>query len=88
MSRVGFWYTGGMKLTGSDCECSPCGKVFGSLKLFDAHQNRQYNPWQLSCTEPEALGLVQTSKGTWVTPERLQDCVRLSEGMAEVRAAR
>jgi hypothetical protein len=64
--------------------CSLCGHTFGTLALFDAHQQRPQG-WAgpVQCTAPEAMGLVPDDTGTWQTPEGLQrhaaDRARLAE---------
>jgi hypothetical protein len=65
----------------SVCECAACGRVFGTLELFDAHQRwDRSGTWKLTCVLPP--GLVQDSRGTWQTPEglamRVQAAARLA----------
>jgi hypothetical protein len=64
--------------------CAPCGQVFGSLELFDAHQRwNRTGEWQLTCA---ALpGLVRDDRGTWRTPEGLR---AHQEQVARLAAAR
>lgn len=52
----------------SACECGSCGRVFGTMELFDAHQHwDRAGEWTLTCVLPP--GLVQDARGTWQTPE-------------------
>lgn len=59
-------------------ECGKCHETFGTLGLFDRHQDCKY--WRegalkwlasVSCIRPEALGMVRDAKGWWQTPQGL-----------------
>lgn len=52
--------------------CAPCGENFGTLTLFDRHQDVDYGRVRpVVCIRPEALGMVRDARGTWQTPEGL-----------------
>jgi hypothetical protein len=65
------------------CHCHACHVTFGTLTLFDAHQDWTAGWASLSCRSPLTLGLVADHNGTWQTPEglraRTQAGVRLNE---------
>lgn len=71
--------------------CAMCKAVFGALTWFDKHQHWTYPQnalGRLLCTEPEALGLVQTAKGVWVTPEARKSRAACSERLKVSRQER
>lgn len=76
------WYPGSMmKLAMNSgqaaCGCARCGVTFASLSLFDRHQS--WDGPELDCQGPEALGLVEGTNHTWMTPgaaERIKDLPR------------
>lgn len=52
------------------CECAVCGRVFGTMRLFDAHQEwDRSGEWVLTCVVPP--GAVRDAWGTWQTPKGL-----------------
>jgi hypothetical protein len=52
--------------------CGRCEESFGTLTLFDKHQDVDYDRLQpVSCIRPETLGMVRDALGTWQTPEGL-----------------
>lgn len=73
----------------SDWGCAACGQTFGTLTMFDAHQDVDYNRRPaVACSHPEALGLVRDTWGTWQTPEGLKSRTRRAERLPVVRRAR
>jgi hypothetical protein len=54
------------------CHCHVCHQTFGTLSLFDAHQDWAEGWAALSCRRAQDLGLVQDHNGTWQTPQGLQ----------------
>jgi hypothetical protein len=56
----------------TSCHCHACHQTFGTLTLFDAHQDWSAGWAALSCRSPQDLGLVQDHNGTWQTPQGLQ----------------
>ena len=54
------------------CHCGACHRTFGTLTLFDAHQEWSEGWADLTCMDPEGLGMVQDHRGTWQTPQGLQ----------------
>jgi hypothetical protein len=70
----------------TSCHCHGCHQTFGTLTLFDAHQNWAAGWASLSCRSPQDLGLVADHNGTWHTPEglraRTQRGIRLNERWA------
>lgn len=71
--------------------CAKCREDFGSLTLFDQHQNvgygRKASP-VVMCHAPQALGLVQDQGGTWYTPEGLNAAHSLRDRLASARSRR
>jgi hypothetical protein len=67
--------------------CSPCGETFGTLTLFDGHQDvdRKRRP-VVRCADPRDLGLVQDGHGVWQTPEGLAARERATERLRRNRA--
>jgi hypothetical protein len=65
------------------CHCHTCHQSFGTLTLFDAHQDWAAGWASLSCRSPQDLSLVRDHNGTWQTPEglraRSQRAVRLNQ---------
>jgi hypothetical protein len=61
-----------MPYASTACHCHTCHQTFGTLSLFDAHQDWAAGWASLSCRPPVALGLVQDHNGTWQTPQGLQ----------------
>lgn len=63
------------------CHCHGCHQTFGTLTLFDAHQDWAEGWAALTCRSPGELGLVLDHHGTWQTPQglhrRQQDRLRL-----------
>lgn len=54
----------------TDCHCGLCHQTFAGLAYFDMHQDVKYGRRPpVICIPPELLGLVQTWKGVWATPE-------------------
>ena len=70
------------------CHCAACHQTFGSLEMFDAHQDWA-DGWDapVVCTSAEGLGLVRDHKGTWQTPEGLRARQAWAERLAERRRA-
>ena len=60
--------------------CSVCHQAFADLGMFDKHQDVDYgrSP-RIICANPQSLGLVQASNGTWTTPEGALSISRASE---------
>jgi hypothetical protein len=70
---------------GTEHLCGSCGQCFGSLRLFDAHQDVDYRRTPpVRCRDPRELRvnaesipvaegdpLVQDDRGTWQTPAGL-----------------
>jgi hypothetical protein len=56
---------------GRACHCAACHHTFGSLRLFDAHHDVDYQrPGNaIRCRSPWTLGLARDPWGTWRTPE-------------------
>ena len=55
------------------CHCHVCHQTFGTLTLFDAHQDWAEGWASLSCRRGgQDLGLVLDHNGTWQTPQGLQ----------------
>lgn len=68
------------------CHCGACHQTFSGLTLFDSHQAVAYEPPSgVSCKEPEAMGLVRDTSGTWRTPEAAKS---LLARMEKLRAGR
>lgn len=70
------------------CHCAACHETFGTLTLFDAHHDVDYNrdPAVL-CREPGVLGMVQAENLIWWTPEALSALTERVGKMAEARRA-
>lgn len=52
--------------------CPACHETFSSTRLFDRHQDVDYDRRPVViCKEPESVGLVLDTWGTWRTPENL-----------------
>ena len=67
------------------CTCAPCGRTFGTVELFDAHQHwDRAGEWTLTCVLPP--GLVQDARGTWRTPEGLAAWVQTTARLADFRS--
>lgn len=47
------------------CCCASCGRFFGGVGGFDAHQRLGKNG-ALRCLDPETIGLVRNTDGWWV----------------------
>jgi hypothetical protein len=69
------------------CHCAACHQTYGTLTLFDAHQDRSAGWGTTACRLAVDLGLVQDHKGTWQTPEGLIFRARKRESLAERRRA-
>lgn len=67
-------------------QCAPCGAVFGTMELFDAHQRWTADWSALTCTVP--AGLVPDRRGTWQTPAGLATRQLHAGQMAAIGAAR
>ena len=68
----------------SACECGACGRSFGSVAMFDAHQQwDRRGEWTLTCVLPP--GLVRDAHGTWQTPEGLANRLRRAAVLAGSR---
>jgi hypothetical protein len=66
--------------------CAACGHQFGSVGMFDAHQDVDYTqPRAVTCREPFTLGLVQDVNGVWQTPEGLANRERAGARLREAR---
>lgn len=59
-------------LRGKACHCAKCHATFGTLKLFDKHQDVEYGRTPtIVCRKPEEIGLILDTWGTWRTRENL-----------------
>lgn len=66
--------------------CARCHQTFGTLKIFDRHQDVRYKPpAHFRCRKPEGSGLVQAPNGTWWTPEALES---MTDKVRKMHAAR
>lgn len=59
-----------MKLTGTRCQCTACGRYFSTAKNFDRHRTGEYRPgarlFGRSCKPVETLpGWRQDKRGAW-----------------------
>jgi hypothetical protein len=73
----------------SDYQCGRCARTFGSLALFDRHQQVSYKSVSpVSCMEPEALGMVLDTRSVWQTPEGLRVRTQRAARMDKVMRAR
>jgi hypothetical protein len=58
------------EVRGALCHCARCHQTFGTLEVFDLHQDVSYKRSPMVvCNAPEGLGLVRDTWGTWRTPE-------------------
>jgi hypothetical protein len=78
-----------MILRGADHECGQCHVVFQGLGLFERHQDVKYTRDPvIICKTPSMLGLVQSPRGVWHTPEGLAKALRTKENFARARSAK
>ena len=76
---------------GSECHCARCHRTFTGLTLFDAHQDVDHarpHADVIQCRDPASLGLAQSDRGTWGTPEGLRARERSATTLATARSAR
>ena len=74
---------------GSECHCARCHQTFSGLGQFDAHQDVDYTRREpVVCKPPWELGLAQSPRGTWCTPEGLKARERSATALARARSAR
>lgn len=74
---------------GSECHCAACHQTFTGLTLFDAHQDVNYTRQPaILCHDPASLGLAQSPRGTWGTPEGLKARQRSATTLAKARSGR
>ena len=58
--------------TRNEYKCARCRHIFATLTLFDSHQAVNYHAMPaVMCRTPQSMGLVQSPRGTWCTPEGL-----------------
>jgi hypothetical protein len=69
---------------GSECHCGACHQTFTGLGLFDAHRTGDWA--DRHCKPPAALGLLQSARGTWGTPEGLKARERSALTLAQARS--
>jgi hypothetical protein len=74
--------------SGSEFHCTNCHLTFGTLTLFDAHQDVDYERSPVVICNPPAPDLVQNERGTWQTPEGLERRKRLAGQARSARMAR
>lgn len=66
--------------------CAPCANEFGTLTLFDQHQEKDYSRRPVvACKDPASIGLVQDHRGVWQTPEGLASRERAAEQLRRAR---
>lgn len=72
----------------AECHCARCHETFGTLTMFDAHQDVDHDTRPaVSCREPGTLGAVTDARGTWQTPAGLISRARNAERLRAARAA-
>jgi hypothetical protein len=74
------------EVRGATCHCAACHRTFGSLVLFDRHQDINYGRDPVVfCKSPYDLGLIRDASGVWRTPEAVS---AITEKVSAMRAGR
>lgn len=54
-------------LTGNDCKCTVCNRIFSTERNFDRHRQGTIGT-DRHCVDPSTVGLVLNYRGRWAEP--------------------
>jgi hypothetical protein len=73
-----------MPLTGSDCQCSVCNRIFKGERAFDAHRKGKIGV-DRRCVNPETVGLHLNARNRWAFPAptySISEAIGRGEGLS------